>query len=90
MNECVPCIAGSTVDPAHFGSLTGGWNMLKTDAAGRHETDSLDTPEALRALAVKAKRFAASLPNENARRRIVESAVRLEAEAAMLEKLRQG
>jgi hypothetical protein len=59
--------------------------MLKTDAAGRHETDSLDTPEALRALAVKAKRFA-----ENARRRIVESAVRLEAEAAMLEKLRQG
>jgi hypothetical protein len=85
MNECVPCIAGSTVDPAHFGSLTGGWNMLKTDAAGRHETDSLDTPEALRALAVKAKRFA-----ENARRRIVESAVRLEAEAAMLEKLRQG
>ena len=65
--------------------------MLKTtDAVGRHETASLDTPEALRALAIKAKRFAESLPNENARRRIVESAVRLEAEAALMERLRQG
>jgi hypothetical protein len=64
--------------------------MLKVHAVGRQGTDSLDTPEALRALALKAKRFAESLPNESVRRQIVESAVRLEAEAALLEKLRQG
>lgn len=64
--------------------------MLKPDAAGRQEADSFDTPEALRALAVKAKRFAASLPHKVSRRRIVESAMRLEAEAAMLEQVRHA
>ncbi len=61
--------------------------MLKTDAADRGS--ELATPEALRALADKAKRFAASLPHEAVRQRIMESALRLEAEAAVLEQLRQ-
>ena len=64
--------------------------MLKTEAAGRQEADLLNSPEALRALALKAKRFAESVPHEPVRRRIIESAARLEAEATTLEQLRQG
>jgi hypothetical protein len=64
--------------------------MLKRDGAGRPETDLLDSPEALRALAVKVKRFAACLPDDQERQRIIDSAARLEAEAALLEQLRQG
>jgi hypothetical protein len=63
--------------------------MLKTDAADREESE-LGTPEALRALAARAKHFAQSLPHEMVRRRIIESALRLEAEATLLEQLRQG
>ncbi len=64
--------------------------MLKTDAAKREEADLLGTPEALRALAEKARRFATSLPHAAVRQRIIESALRLEAEATVLEQLRQG
>ena len=63
--------------------------MLKRDAADRDETE-LRSPEALRALAEKAKRFAVSLPHAAVRQRIIDSAQRLEAEAALLEQLRQG
>ena len=64
--------------------------MPKTDAGDRRGTDLLDSPEALRSLAGKAKRFAASLPHELMRQRIIDSAVRLEAEAVLLEQLREG
>ena len=61
--------------------------MLKTVD---REDSELGTPEALRALAAKAKHFAAALPHEAVRQRIIESALRLEAEATVLEQLRQG
>lgn len=64
--------------------------MRKTEAADRQEANLLDSPEALRALALKAKRFAESVPHEPVRRRIIESAARLEAEAALLERFRPG
>jgi len=63
--------------------------MFKIDATDRAESE-LGTPEALRALADKAKRFAQSLPHEVMRQRIIDRALRLEAEAAVLEQLRQG
>jgi hypothetical protein len=66
-----------------------GDDMLKPDAADRQEADLLDSPEALRALALKAKRFAESVPHEPMRRRIIESAARLEVEALLIERLGQ-
>jgi len=64
--------------------------MLKREPADREEADLLDSPEALRSLAAKAKRFAASVAHEVVRQRIIDSAVRLEAEATTLEQLRQA
>lgn len=63
--------------------------MLKTHAADGREAELFGTPEALRALAVKAKRFAETLPPEIVGRRIIERAARLEAEAATLERIRR-
>jgi hypothetical protein len=62
--------------------------MLKTDATQR-AADLFGTPESLRALAEKAKRFAETWPHEVVGRRIIERARKLEAEAATLEQLRQ-
>ena len=61
--------------------------MLKTDP-DHPEAELFDTPESLRALAEKAKRFAAIWPHEVVGRRIIERAQKLEAEAATLERLR--
>jgi hypothetical protein len=61
--------------------------MLKTDA-DRPGAELFGTPEELRALADKARRFAETCPHEVVGRRIIERALKLEAEAAMLERLR--
>ena len=74
---------------AAHGARSLGDDMLKPDAADRQEADLLDSPEALRALALKAKRFAESVPHEPMRRRIIESAARLEVEALLIERLGQ-
>ncbi|HEY4166516.1 MAG TPA: hypothetical protein VGM96_07055 [Reyranella sp.] len=62
--------------------------MLKTDA-DRPEAEPFGTPESLRALAEKAKRFAETWPHEVVGRRIIERARKLEAEAETLEQLRR-
>lgn len=61
--------------------------MIETDAADRRDADLFGTPEALRALAAKAKRFAQSVPHEVVGRQIIAHAARLEAEAAAMERL---
>ena len=79
---CVPCIAGSAADPAHFARARGGGeDMLKRDGAPvvRRPT-CRNSPEALRALAVKAKRVRRSACRTTRKRqRIIDSAARLEA-----------
>lgn len=62
--------------------------MPKTDEAGRLHAELFGTPESLRALAEKAKRFAETWPHEVVGRRIIERALKLEAEAETLEQRR--
>jgi hypothetical protein len=83
-SDSYQALQGRPSIPHTHGALEDRNPMLKTDA-DRPEAELFGTPESLRALAEKAKRFAETWPHDVVGQRIIERALKLEAEAAALE-----